>query len=97
LGFVLKLELSDFAGKPCNSRLAYEFVPSKSHELDLSQVAKTLHANGVFIEIETPALIMLKIAGKDVSLFRSGKIIVKSTNEQSAARAVAQKLISKMG
>ena len=93
----MKLELSDFAGKPCNSRLAYEFVPSKSAELELSEVAKALHANGVFVEIETPALIMLKIGGKDVSLFRSGKIIVKSTNEQAVARAIAQKLISKMG
>ncbi len=90
-------ELGEFTGKPCNSRLAYEFVPKESHELDLGQVAQRLRQNGVFIEIEAPALLMLKIGGKDVSLFRSGKIIVKSTNEKHAARAIAERLVSKMG
>lgn len=90
------LELSKFVGQPCQSRLAYEFVPKKDHNLNLESVAKTLKENEVYIEIEAPYLLMLKLGGKNVSLFKSGKIIVKSTNDKTQARKVAEKLISKM-
>ena len=90
------MELSKFVGQPCKSRLAYEFVPKKDYKLNLEIVAKTLKEHEVYIEIEAPYLLMLKLAGKNVSLFKSGKIIVKSTNDKSKARKVAEKLISKM-
>ena len=90
------MELSNFVGQPCQSRLAYEFVPKKDYRLDLTKVARNLKENEVYIEIEAPYLLMLRLAGKNVSLFKSGKIIVKSTNDKSKARQVAEKLISKM-
>lgn len=96
MGLDLGLELSDFVGQPCNSRLAYEFVPKKSHNLNLEDVARKLRENEVFVEMETPQLLMLKIGGKGVSLFKSGKIIVKSTNEKQVARNIAEKLVSKI-
>lgn len=92
----MKLELNDFVGKPCNSRTAYEFVPKAEHSLDLENVAAKLRQGEVFIEMETPYLLMLKVGGRDVSLFKSGKIIVKSTQEKQAARKVAVKVFEKI-
>ncbi len=91
-----KIELSGFVGSPCKSRIAFEFVPKTDYSLNLQTVASALRNNGVFVEIETPYLLMLKLGGKDVSLFTSGKIIVKSTNNEDAAKMIAQGLIAKM-
>ena len=90
------LELSDFTGKPCNSRTAYEFVPKQDLELALEEVSKTLSKNGVLLELESPYILIVKVLGKDVSLFRSGKIIVKSTTDGLVARRVAQELAAKI-
>tara|TARA_Y100000310_G_scaffold312012_1_gene358901 strand:- start:549 stop:827 length:279 start_codon:yes stop_codon:yes gene_type:complete len=90
------IELSNFIGQPCQSRIAYEFLPKKGYKLNLEKTTTKLRENEVFIELESPYLIMLKILGTNVSLFKSGKIIVKNTNEKKEARKVAEKLISKM-
>ena len=92
----MKIELSDFTGQPCKSRIAYEFIPKKNYSLDLKKTAEKLKKENVFIEIETPYLIMLKHLGKNVSLFKSGKIIVKSVNEKNDARKIAESLIKKI-
>ena len=92
----MKIELDDFVGQPCNSRTAYEFVPKKEHSLDLEALARKLREQEVLIEIETPYLIMLKLGGKDLSLFKSGKIIVKSTSHKPSAKKIANDLIRKI-
>jgi len=90
------MELSNFTGQPCKSRIAYEFVPEKRNNLDLKKIAQTLEQNSVFIDLESPHLLMVKIAGTNVSLFKSGKLIVKNTNDKKEARKIAEKLISKI-
>ena len=90
------IELSGFMGQPCRSRLAYEFVPKKDYKLNLEEVAKSLKENEVFIELDTPYLLMLKISAKNVSLFKSGKIIVKETKDKKIARKIAETLIQKL-
>jgi len=93
----IHMELSDFVGQPCKSRVAFEFVPKRDYGLELEIVAAALRKNEVMVEIETPYLLMLKLGGKDVSLFKSGKIIVKSTHDQGNARRIAESLVLKMG
>ena len=92
----MRLGLSSFTGQPCRSRIAYEFLPKADYSLNLESVAGNLRKRDVFIEIETPYLLMLKMDGKNVSLFRSGKIIVKSTKEKGVARKIAEHLVEKM-
>jgi len=91
-----QMQLSDFVGQPCKSRLAYEFIPKKGAKLDLGNIAGKLRSSGVLVETETPFLLMLKIAGKDCTLFRTGKIIVKETKEMEKAREVAEELVKEM-
>jgi len=92
----MKIEFDNFVGQPCNSRTAYEFVPKKEYDLDLELIAKKLREKEVFIEIETPYLLMLKFCGKDISVFKSGKIIVKATNKKENAKKIATSLIKKI-
>jgi len=88
------LELSDFTGKPCRSRLAYEFVPKRKHSLNLEKAAKNLKKNDVMMDVVSPYLLMMSLDGKSLSLFKSGKIIVKETKNAAKARKIAEKLVS---
>jgi len=90
------MKLSYFTGQPCKSRIAFEFVPKKETKLDLEKVAKKLYKAGVFIELTAPFLLMLKLNGTNVSVFKGGKIVVKGINEEKKSRKIAEKLISKM-
>ena len=91
-----KVQLDDFVGQPCKSRLAFEFIPKRAGHLNLEKVAATLRGNDVFVETETPFLLMLKIEGKNCTLFRTGKIIVKETREMDKAREVAESLVKEL-
>ncbi|MFH0954613.1 MAG: hypothetical protein V1777_00720 [Candidatus Micrarchaeota archaeon] len=91
------MELKDFVGQPCKSRLAFEFIPKALQMLDLISLAETLKKNGVMIETQVPFLLVFRLNGFGISLFRSGKIIIKDTNDAETAKQVALKLIQKMG
>ena len=93
---MLTMELSNFTGQPCKSRIAYEFIPKKRNNLNMKKIAKTLEKKEVFIDLESPHLLMVRIIGTNVSLFKSGKLIVKNTNDKKEARKIAEKLISKI-
>ncbi|MCR4369156.1 MAG: hypothetical protein NUV67_04590 [archaeon] len=93
----MKIELSNFTGQPCKSRMAYEFLPNKEYSLNLEKTANALREQEVFIELESDYLLMLKMQGHDISLFRSGKIIVKAINDKEKARNIAQNLVKKLG
>ena len=47
------MKLSDFSGKPCKSRVAFEFIPKKKARLNLMEVARKLKEKGIFIDAET--------------------------------------------
>lgn len=80
--------------QPCKSRLAFEFVPKKKHELALADSAAKLSLAGFVLEVETPFLLMLNAGAHGVSLFKSGKIIVKDTQDKDLARSVAESILS---
>ncbi len=88
------MQLSDFTGQPCKSSMAYEFLPKKKESLDLEAIAKKLKARNVYIEVESPFILLLKIGGRNVSFFKSGKILVKQTQDANEARKAAEELIN---
>ena len=90
------MELSEFTAKSCMSKTACEFLPKKKRELDLEKVAENLRKKDVLIDIETPFVLLLKFKGKNISLFKSGKIIVKETPEESEGKAIAKALMKKI-
>lgn len=91
------MELKDFSVEPCKSRLAFEFLPKKPQELDLARIAKHLAEYGMEIDVQTTFLVMAHWNHHGISMFKSGKIIVKDAQNESEARKIAQTLIEKMG
>ena len=90
------MQLSDFVAQPCKSRIAFEFVPKKKQQLDLQALADKLRITQIFVETETPYLLMLRVSSHPVSLFRNGKIIVKDTNDKGEARIAAEALLGEI-
>lgn len=87
------MELDDFQSKLCGSGNSYEFIPKSKQKLDLELVAKKLSADAL-IEAETPFVIMMKYSDAKISLFRSGKLIVKNISDAETAKKIAEKIIS---
>lgn len=86
------MELDDFQSKLCGSGNSYEFIPKSKQKLDLELVAKKLSADAL-IEAETPFVIMMKYSDAKISLFRSGKLIVKNISDAETAKKIAEKII----
>lgn len=91
-----RIQLQDFTGQPCKSRIAFEFIPKAKHELDLEAIAKKLPGHEIRVEVETSFLLMLVVEGHNVSLFKSGKMIVKDTNDAKTGREIAQLILDKI-
>ncbi len=87
------MELDDFQSKLCGSGNSYEFIPKRKQKLNLESVAKKL-CEDALIEAETPFVIMMKYNDAKISLFRSGKLIVKNITDAEAAKKIAQKIIN---
>ncbi|MDO8627993.1 MAG: hypothetical protein Q7K42_06000 [Candidatus Diapherotrites archaeon] len=90
------IELDDFVGQPCKSKLAYEFIPKKQMNFDLQEVNDKLLEKQVFVEVNTPYLLIAHIQETAVSFFKSGKIMVKNTKDMNLARKIAEKFIEKV-
>lgn len=86
------VELSEYTGKPCQSKTAYEFIPKKQIKLDLDIAKKELKEHAT-IEVASKVLLILKIAEHTVSLFPSGKIIVRGEKNEIIARNTAMELV----
>lgn len=86
------MKLSDFTGRPCKSRTAYEFLPNKKTLVDLTKAAGELQKE-YYIEIQTKVLLMIKVDSATVSLFPSGKILVRGEREEAKAREIAEKVV----
>lgn len=90
------MDLKDFSAKPCSTELAFEFLPKKPAKLDLAETAKKLKNSQIEIVLETPVFLALRLEGKNISIFKSGKIMVKETRKEDEARAAAEKLVKKL-
>ncbi|MFH1240593.1 MAG: hypothetical protein V1672_05255 [Candidatus Diapherotrites archaeon] len=86
------MRLDDFQSKLCGSGHSYEFVPKSKQTLELETVAKKLSEDAL-IEAETPFVIMMKYHDAKISLFKSGKIIVKNIIDAETAKKIAEKII----
>ncbi len=90
------MELNEFTAKSCMSKTACEFIPKKKETLNLTETAQKLREKEVMIDIETPYLLIIKFKGKNISLFKSGKIIIKETPEEKEGKEIAKELMEKL-
>jgi len=87
------MDVADFTGKPCRSKMAYEFLPNKKVNIDLESAAvEVLKAGSV--EVRTKVLLMIKVENCTVSLFPSGKLLVRGEREEEKAKQIAKKTLA---
>ena len=86
------MELSEFTQKPCRSKMAYEFLPNKKVKVDLEKAAEEICGVGK-IELQSKVLLMARIDEKVVTLFPSGKILVRGERDEELAKKIAQKCV----
>ncbi len=92
--FFMSLKVNDFVSKPCRSSDSFQFVPSEKVSLNLNELVKNFEDEGFFIEFNSSFLISMKISGKRVSLFKSGKVLVKDSDNEEETRKIAEKIYS---
>ena len=85
------MELKDMTGKPCSSKVSYEFFPKKKTIIDLEKARSEISAIGD-VEVASKVLLIVKIGEKTVSIFKDGKLLVRGEKDELKAREVAQKL-----
>ena len=86
------MELSDFTGKPCRTKLAYEFLPKHTMQIDSEKASEEI-SKIAQIEVKTKVLLMIKIDYCTISLFPSGKLLVRGEREEAKAKEIAKKVV----
>lgn len=89
------VELSDFVGKPCKSRVAFEFRPKKEIRIDLVKAGDALRKEFP-IELESKLLLIVGVEEHRVSIFPSGKLLVRGEREEEKAKKTAEKILEKI-
>jgi TATA-box binding protein (TBP) (component of TFIID and TFIIIB) len=89
-------ELEGFIIRPCKSKLAFEFIPKRQASLDLGRTAEQMKKAGVFVEIETPFILILQFNAHKISFYKSGKMIIKDTASKEEAEKIALGLLKKI-
>lgn len=75
--------------------MAYEFLPKKPVHINL-EIAKEELANTTKTEIASKVLLMIKLDHIIVSIFPSGKLLVRGEKEEEKAKQIAKKIVSKL-
>ena len=86
------MELNDYVGKPCRSKTAYEFLPKKLTKLNLEKLKEKLEKKAT-IEVNSKLLIIMKLNNHTISLFPSGRILVRGERDENKAKQTAEEII----
>ena len=88
------LRIPFYRAQLCDSGLSYEFVPAHALELALQKIGEELHAQKLFVEIVTPFIVTLRMEDVKMSLYPSGKILVKHVSAKKEAERRFKRLLS---
>ena len=86
------MELKEFTGKPCRAKVAYEFLPNKKIKLKLGEIEENIEKEFV-IEVKSKILLIIKVDDKTVSLFESGKLLVRGERDEDKAKEIAKQVV----
>lgn len=75
--------------KPCKSTAAYEAVPKRNIKLDLKGLLQRLITAGYDEICDANVMIIVK-KDYEVSIYRSGKLLIKTEDELKAKRLAAE-------
>lgn len=72
--------------RPCKTTAAYEAVPERDLRLDLGALEPRFHEQGWVTLANAGVMLVLQRGPDDVSLFRSGKLLIKTRDASVAER-----------
>lgn len=90
------LRAAYFKGQLCDSRLSYEFFPNPYLALPLAQIGNELEDAGWPMRIKTPFVLVFNVSGVRVSLYPSGKILVKNVSVEAEAKKIFKMVLEKL-
>jgi hypothetical protein len=90
------LQTAFYAGRLCESNLSYEFFPHHPLHLPLLALAREMEKGGRSFDIKTEFVLVFRIKGIKVSLYPSGKILVKNMNVESEAHSIFSAVLSSL-
>ncbi len=77
-----------FEGRLCESNVSYEFFPRKETHFPLDKLGREMENAGLLCDIKTAFVITFKMNGTNMSLYPSGKILIKNVNVEKDAKKV---------
>ena len=94
---MVKLSIKNFKLMKCNTSKAVEAIPLKKNVFNLNLIRKKLEKQKIIIEIYTPVVLIVKINKIPVSIYDSGKIIVKNISETKKAETIISRTSKRWG
>jgi hypothetical protein len=76
--------------QPCKTTAAYEAIPERDLGLDLETVERSLHGAGWRTLANAGVMLVIQRGPDDASVFRSGKLLVKTRDPVVAQRVWAE-------
>ena len=84
--------MSDFfVMKLCKGAVAFNVTPKKTHKINL-----TMLKDSFSVSIQTPLLAVANINGTEVSIYKTGKLLIRTTDKTKAER-IAHKVYDVIG
>ena len=75
--------------------MAYEFLPKHKMKINLDRACKELDGTCA-IEVSSKVLAIFRVSERTVSLFPSGKLLMRGEKEEEAARRIAEKVVKEL-
>jgi len=88
---LLKNNEEMFVLKPCKTGAAFQGTPKKNVKLDLSKYETILKQHGYEIILHTNDVLIVK-SKYDISIFPSGRVLIKDVKSEKDARAELDKI-----
>lgn len=77
--------------RPCTSMKAINITPEEKYDIDMEELCECLAERGFQIKRVTRFLALVK-KKYDISVFPSGKVIVKDTDDKEEALKIAKEI-----
>jgi TATA-box binding protein (TBP) (component of TFIID and TFIIIB) len=75
--------------------MAYEFLPKHKININLDKACEELGSTCA-VEVSSKVLAIFRVNDKTVSLFPSGKLLVRGEKDEDAARKIAEKVVKEL-
>ncbi|MFH0969947.1 MAG: hypothetical protein V1776_00590 [Candidatus Diapherotrites archaeon] len=82
------LHATYYKGRLCDSNLSYEFIPKEETRFPLKKTGNEIKENGHPLDILTEFVLVLRVQGISVSIYPSGKILVKNVPIETEAQTI---------